>query len=437
MKILLVQAHLGRVDPIPHLFPLGLCYIATALKQHTVKILDLNFWEWPVALQGLRQEIKDYDPNVVGLSIRNVDTVVRADVFCYIKTVRPTAQAIKETKPDVKLIVGGTGFSLFAQTIMERVPEFDFGVYLEGEESMPELLGRLESPETVRGVYIRRDGAVMFTGHREPSDFPGSPIPRRDTDLIDMQRYQGKLPYPRIGIQTKRGCPLECAYCNYPVISGRKVRLRPPPVVVDEIEYLSGLGINQFAFVDNMFNVPERHALEICQEILRRKLAVEWTAYYEIKSTSEDLLRIASQAGCTLFEFSPDAATDKGLALLKKGITTKDIERIFALVRKHNVKMDINFFLLPGLSNIIRTLLLSFKYKHALSSGGIVYLDWIRILPDTDLYRLALAEGRLTKETDMMPENEKDLDHLFYHHTNRFIDRLTLRLIRFLGQENY
>jgi radical SAM superfamily enzyme YgiQ (UPF0313 family) len=429
LKVLLVQAHLGRSEILTPTFPIGLCYLATALKQHAVKILDLNFWDFSAALQVLRQEIIAYCPDVVGLSIRNVDTCVRVDIFPYIKSIRPTAQLIKETKPEVKLIVGGSGFSLYPQTIMERIPEFDFGVYQDGEESAPELLERLDAPETVRGIYLRRNGAVSFTGHREPPDFAGLPMPKRDADLIDAQRYLADR--PMIGIQTKRGCALECAYCTYPVINGRNVRMCSPQAVVDEIEYLIGLGIRKFYFVDNMFNVPEKHALEICEEILRRKLAVEWWAYYEIGTTSEDLLRLARQAGCLRFEFSPDAATNWGLALLKKGITPQDIERSIAQVRRHKVNAAYNLFLLPSLSDNVLTLARYFKYRRALSGGSKIRLGWIRIEPGTGIYRRALAEGRLTKDSDMLPEHERGLEELFYRHSNRYVDRFMFWLVTF------
>ncbi|MFC1636786.1 cobalamin-dependent protein, partial [Planctomycetota bacterium] len=193
MRVLLVQSHLGRIQYSPPLFPIGLCYVATGLTKHTVKIIDLNIWELPLAYNMLEKELSEFNPDVVGISIRNIDTTYRFDVFYHFKTIRPTAQLIKKHNPDITLLVGGPGFSLFAQKIMERVPEFNFGIYLEGEESVAELLDNLNSPETVKGIFIRKNGAVQFTGQRQFQDFDTVATPKRDSDLINIKDYIGHM----------------------------------------------------------------------------------------------------------------------------------------------------------------------------------------------------------------------------------------------------
>ena len=90
-------------------------------------------------------------------------------------------------------------------------------------------------------------------------------------------------PYERSGgtwpVQSKRGCPLACVYCAYPVIEGHHHRLRPPGDVVDEIERVSrAQGPRTFEIVDSTFNVPIEHALALCEEIVRRGLKVNLAA---------------------------------------------------------------------------------------------------------------------------------------------------------------
>ncbi len=298
MKVLLIQSHLGRIEPFPPLYPLGLVYLANALSKHEVQIIDMNVWELTLAYENLKKKIINFNPDIAGVSIRNIDTTNRRDIFNFFKTVRPTARIIKETSPDSTLLVGGPGFSMFAEKIMSRIPEFDFGCHLEGEESIPELLDNLESPESVKGIYIRKNGGVQFTGNRELPDFGKLQIPRRDPEIIDNTPYIQFDKFPRIyniGIQTKRGCVLKCAYCSYTFLSGNKLRLRYPVDVVDEIEYLISLGMNQFSFADNIFNIPKSHAEEICEEIimlngalgLRSRTQLRNLCYWHIKLDAE------------------------------------------------------------------------------------------------------------------------------------------------------
>ena len=80
-------------------------------------------------------------------------------------------------------------------------------------------------------------------------------------------------------IQTKRGCSFKCIYCTYPVIEGKKVRLRNPTLVCDEIEVMLEQGIDNIFFVDNTFNYPVDHAMKICLEIIDLILKVKSGCY--------------------------------------------------------------------------------------------------------------------------------------------------------------
>ena len=434
MKVLLVQAHLGRKEGPAPVFPLGLCYLAAALAGHAVRLLDLNVWELDEARARLKQALQDFQPEVAGLSIRNIDTTQRGDSFYYFKTVAPTARLIKATLPRVNLVAGGPGFSMFAGPILERIPEFNVGVMLEGEESFPELLQHLDHPEQVRGLYLRRDGRVLCTGARPLPDFGRLPIPRREPPLIALRPY---LPGDgsNIGLQSKRGCAEACAYCSYPWLSGSRSRLRAPAQVVDEIEYLQRLGASRFSFVDNVFNQPPAHARDICAEIIRRGLRVEWSAWFEIGDTTEDLVRLARQAGCVHIGFSPDAASAAGLDRLQKGITTRDIDRSVRIVgRCRGLKAGYNFFILPDMrwQELWQTFSYFVRIPWLLRGRGRVFgLGWIRIEPETLIHRQAIAEGILRPDTELLPADEQGLSGLFYcRPSTRRRDALILRVFR-------
>lgn len=417
MKILLLQAHLGRKEPGPPIFPIGLAYLAGALQGHDARIVDLNLWPWQEALDRLGRELEQRRPEVVGLSIRNIDTTNLQDLFYYFRTVAPTARAIKQTLPNALLIAGGPGFSIFGAEIMERVPELDLGVHLEAEESLPELLSSLEAPERVKGVFHRDGGAVRFTGNRPPPDFAALPVPRRGPELIDLEPYLCAAG-DNMGIQTKRGCALTCAYCNYPYLTGHALRMRSPESVADEIEYLQGLGLSSFSFVDNIFNVPVSHAEAICREILRRKLEMHWSAWYEIGSTTPELVRLARDAGCRHFGFSPDAATDAMLGVLKKGISREELDRSIRIVRETpGIRAGYNFFMLPDMSPREVWQTAARLVTIPLATRGrarVMGMGWIRVEPHTDLFRRAVESGLLAQDAEMLPRDEEGLRTLFY-----------------------
>lgn len=414
VKVLLVQAFLGRKEPGGPVFPLGLAYLAPTLREHQLLVLDLNTTSDPYGI--LNNSINEFRPDVIGISLRNIDTTIKKDLFLYYKQIAPTVRLIRQTRQDVKIVIGGPGFSMFAREIMQRIPEIDVGIYLEGEESFPELLAHLDQPHLVKGLFFRKDQRILFTGEREFPDFAALPLP--DRSILDLKPYLG--PYKNIGIQTKRGCPLDCAYCCYPFLNGRRVRIRRPSSIVDEIEELvNRYQIREFMFVDPVFSMPKEYAKGICREIIVRGLDVEWNAYFDPQNVDEDLILLARRAGCNHFMFSPDALTDSGLNHLRKGFRAKEVQKTFALARKiRGARFGFSLFCnYPGqdISGFVKTILFYLKVNFLLLGRGGADLNWIRIEPNTRIHQMAIECRFIDHKTDLLPTNKSDLRGLFFN----------------------
>lgn len=311
---------------------------------------------------------------------------------------------IKETAPETKLIVGGSGFSIYGQQLMERLPKIDYGIFSEGEETVPDLLNNLDSPQSVKGIFLRHNGNVLFTGVRELLDFARFPAPRRD--FLDLAPY---LEHPfRIGIQTKRGCPFNCVYCTYPYLEGTGVRMRSPDAVLDELEEMVWkYNLQSFSFVDSIFNVPQSHARKILEGMLARGLKLRWRCSDELKYFDEEYFKLAQAAGCKDFEFSPDGISRSTLAGVNKSTTPEDIKRGYSIIRKNdNVTVSFSFFINgPGESftNIFRLILFIIRCKLFLRKKlDDIYIVPIRIYPNTPIYNLALEKGLLKPDDDIV-----------------------------------
>lgn len=145
------------------------------------------------------------------------------------------------------------------------------------------------------------------------------------------------------GVQSKRGCTLNCSYCTYLLLNKQEIRLRRPAHLVDENELMAWeCGTGAFTFVDHVFNIPLEHAWEICRELIGRKVAVEWSAWLTLKGLMHELLLPWEEAGCRWIRFSPDAATDRGLAAFAKECTARDIGKSIRLFS--NIKTYIHRF---------------------------------------------------------------------------------------------
>ena len=135
-------------------------------------------------------------------------------------------------------------------------------------------------------------------------------------------------------LQTKRGCPFQCIYCTYPLIEGKKIRLRAPGAVADEIETMVSRGLDHLFFVDNNFNYPPEQAQGICREIRSRRLSLRWTAYVNPGFISEALVEDMKTSGCRGLELGIDSASPRQLEALGKNFTLEAIRDAARICRQ-------------------------------------------------------------------------------------------------------
>ncbi len=430
MKILLIQSFLGRKEkPI---YPLGLAYLAAHLPHHTVKAIDPNVLDRP--MDEIVETIKSFQPEFVGISLRNLDTTQIMDPFVYLQGFKQTLTVVEAYAAKAKIVVGGSGFSIYAKEIMQKFSRIDAGVFLEAEDSFVELTDNWEGRDKVKGLYLRQEQGVIFTGHREFRSIEKLPFP--DWDTVPVEPYKHLL--DAVGVQTKRGCGLKCAYCNYPFLNGACYRFRSPEAVGEEIEKLvKDYGVERFIFVDSVFNVPREHCESIMREIIRRKLKVKWTGWYNERNLDKELVDLAVEAGCEFFSFSPDGFSDASLKALGKNLRKKDILRVYDLMKQYpRALVGYNFFINPPGQTFIDLLkLIAFGIKVKWNFRGRCLgflLGSIRIEPDTPIFELAVKEGFIRRETPLAVNTSAELRLLFYRPPHSFWLTLMLKLIEVL-----
>lgn len=379
----------------PLVFPTGLAHIASMIKDdHEVNCWDPNVEENP--MDAFPQLLEKLTPDVVGLSLRNVDSALSSINRWYYPTFVSMVKTIKEKLPHCKLVVGGAGFTLFAREVMERTPEIDFGVVTEGEHTFSKLLNNFDHPEKVNNLVFRKNGQLNFTEKRFEDV---TSLPFQAIDLFDIKKYVS-TPFA-MNTLTKRGCSFNCMFCPNNVISGSDYRLRSPKKVVDEIEHFSNnYGVDNFFFVDSAFNFPFDHSRNVCHELIKRKLNISWAGDFHPAYTTKRYLEDAVKAGCDYFCFSPDGASDRVLQLLQKDMRVADIEKTISFFRNidgakvaYNFMKDLPWYNaehIKGIARLIPKMLYNLREKLS-----FIELTKMRIYPYTKLYDISLQEGLL------------------------------------------
>ncbi|HHL40518.1 MAG TPA: radical SAM protein [Deltaproteobacteria bacterium] len=385
MQVLLISANRER-SPYP-VAPLGIAYVAASLIEagHRVRVLDLCFEDdGPAAAAAAA---RSFGADLIGLSIRNVDNLTYPASVFYLPAAREVVARLKEVS-DAPVVVGGPGFSIFPREVLAYTGA-DYGIRGEGEGSLVRLVEALEGGGDVDGVpnLLRPGGGAKGTA-RFDEDF-GRLAPARS--LLDNGRY---LEEGGMGsVQTKRGCPFSCTYCTYPMIEGRRLRLREPAEVAEEIEALAGRhGVDYIFFVDDIFNSPEEHAHLICEEMIRRNIRVRWTCFATPRTMSAALLDVMKRAGCMAVEFGTDGGGDSTLAALDKGFTADDVARAQHLCDRAGLEAA-HYLILGGPGETEQTLAGTFSFMERIRPRAVIAMLGVRVYPGTGLAGRALEEG--------------------------------------------
>lgn len=396
MRILLISPNTEMLpDPV---FPLGLAYVSAALQKgrHDHRVLDLCFAN--DYAQALERAVVEFDPQAIGISLRNVDNVAYPNTQSYLPFYVQVVTHLRRLTA-APIILGGAGFSLMPLALLTYL-QADYGVCGEGEEALPRLLDHLEqslSPEGVPGVICLGWSAAL--AGTLPSSLPLREMLAPCRDQFANEQY---LRFGGMGnIQTKRGCSFSCVYCTYPLIEGREVRMRRPGDVAREMEHLSRQGIDSFFVVDNVFNFPPHHAKSICLEILKRDLKVRWSCYLHPQFVTESLLTLMKEAGCTSVEFGTDSGSDAHLKRLGKTCTRAQVSRASELC--HRVGIPFCHSLIfggPGESR--RTIQETLELMTEVSPTAVIAMAGIRLFPGTSLASSASRADLIIDDETML-----------------------------------
>lgn len=346
----------------------------------------------------------DFRPDVIGLSVRNIDNQDSRNTIFYLDSLTDIVRLCRE-HTGVPIVLGGSGFSIHPARCLQYL-EADFGIYGEGEQSFPMLLAALE-----KGAAVDRiPGAVWING-----DNPAVNPPHFITDLnrwvqpsyddFEVNRYQdyrsGTMP-GCVTVQSKRGCHMKCIYCSTPFLEGTSCRARKIENVVQDIAYLNErYGIRRFYLADNVFNFPLSAAKDFCREVIKRGLTIEWQAIMNPAYGDAELFDLMRKAGCTFISLGNESGAELILKNLKKGFSPKRVRQMAALARGHGIKYGC-FLLLGGPGEDRDTVRQSVEFVEELAPAIVSMKAGIRIYPGTKLEKIALEEKQISPGQDLL-----------------------------------
>jgi radical SAM superfamily enzyme YgiQ (UPF0313 family) len=388
MKVLLISANTERsVMPVP---PVGLLCVAQAVREagHETEVVDLMAERDPAGRLG--GAVERFGPDVIGLSVRNIDNQdMRSPRFLLdsVREVTRTCRALTR----VPLVVGGPGYSMFPQEALSYL-EADAGVVGDGEDVFPLLLERLERGETLAGLpRLALPGLPLAADKTRPWDLDRFALP--DPDLLDRSAYTPDELW--VPVQSRRGCPLCCSYCSTAVIEGRTIRKRSPVRLVRWMGRWADAGFRRFHFVDNTFNLPPSYAEALCDGITGAGLKVRWLCILHPARLTERLVRKMAAAGCRQVSLGFESGSARMLRSLNKRFGPEEVERSARLLLDHGIKR-MGFLMLGGPGETRETVEESVTFADRLDLDLFKVTVGVRIYPHTLLAALAAEKGMIS-----------------------------------------
>lgn len=388
MRILLISPNTLTV-PYP-VYPLGLDYVAGSVApKHQVRIVDLNV----VAEEEFDEILNGFDPEIIGISCRNIDNTEAGDPLFFIREYSEFVQGLKK-KTDALIVCGGAGFTILPEEVFQAL-DADYGIIGEGERFglLVEALDADQDVGNIPGLLTRSAPAA------KPVPWQGATtrMVNSRADHFEFYLQKGGM----LNLQSKRGCSFNCIYCPYPHIEGRKHRFFAPAGVADTALALQAGGARYIFITDSAFNSDVNHSLEVAAALKQAGVTIPWGGFFApVKLPSDYFIRMAA-AGLSHVEFGTESMSGQMLKTYRKPFRTQHV------VAAHEQAVDAglhvaHYFLMGGPGESAQTVRESLQQIEQLPKAVFFFFIGIRIYPHTAIYDIALKEGKISSGTDLL-----------------------------------
>ncbi len=340
--------------------PIGIMSLSAVLKRagHECVLFDQANPETPNDI--ILEEIKRQRPDLVGLSFLSTTSYPYAKIL---------ARQIRAADETVKLAFGGVFATLNAQLVKLQCSEVDFVCRGDGEQLILDLVEQLDDPSGVAGITWARDGRLVHNPNRPMErDLDQWPFPDRESLPLDFVESM-PLDVPTVlsmerftTMQTSRGCPWPCVFCDIPIFNEGKWRSRSPGHVVAEFEHLQKEGYGSVYFVDDHFLLQPKRIEAICDGIQRSGVTIQWGCEGRVDSVAQHLFPAMAKANCRTIMFGIESGSQAVLDRLKKEQTLDDVETAVTNAKNAGIEIVHGFFVVGSPSETLSDIRATFDF---------------------------------------------------------------------------
>jgi len=344
--------------------PQSLLSVATVARQAGIDIVFVDALGEGLTLEQTIQRAGDSDVVVVLTSFMVFNEDLRV------------LRALREARPGLRVILFGAQATFMPELCLNE-DLVTAMVMREPEYALRDLLlaWRDDRPwRDLKGVAFAEDGRLQVN---EPypwiKNLDELPIPDRTLLPKGVEYFNPIIEkYPYATMLTSRGCAARCTYCTAPFFMGGRVRARSATSVLEEMEYLAGLGRRTVYFRDEDFVAFRRRNIQICEELIRRRIKLHWSCSVIAGELERDYLALMKRAGLYCLKFGVESGNEEILRKVNKSTNLGNVRRDFALCRAMGVKTHAHCMLgMPGETR--RTIEKTFRFIAEIKPTTVTY----------------------------------------------------------------
>jgi radical SAM superfamily enzyme YgiQ (UPF0313 family) len=365
--------------------PLGLESIAANIIDLVeVKIIDGKVRN--LTPNEIIQEINEFNPDLVGISC------------CFTIGINFALKIAYESKKlSYKTILGGWHPS-FAHSEILKYPFVDIIVRGEGELTFRELI-KNNNLEGIKGISYKNNGSIVNNPDRPLiKDLNKLPLPARK--LRDNKTSFQIFQMPLDAIETSRGCPYRCTFCNIHLFYRGMFRTKNTDRVIQELKIISNQKVcNNVLIVDDNFTANMKRVEEICDKIIDEEIKLDLICQSRIDviKNNPEIVKKMSKAGFWLFFLGIESFNQKSLNSIQKRVQFRDIVEAIKILHENNILIIGSLLIGSSLDEEEKDVELMIKIVKKLGIDFPIY-SIMTPLPGTKFRDILISKGFLLSQ---------------------------------------